>query len=280
MTTNFLGTRARFSAAGNFPRERLQELYRAAQSENENFGVLAAVVSCTLNDLRNEGACALPRSMRGFMPGDPVLLQNFRGLASGSLTAGLEMHLIYLIAQIDVAKRLLREYLADHKYFLTHHETDQLCHAWRGVCDHVLVVMADFDSLLGETEVDAPQIDRIRLEHSLVDAREGGTELSLNRNCSFPKWAQKRRHRRVLLNDIGRAKIGGQVRSVLITDASAGGLGLDFTEGVRKGDSIAVTLSTGRTFRGQIVWSAGTRSGLQFDEELSHNDILFSWESV
>ena len=83
-----------------------------------------------------------------------------------------------------------------------------------------------------------------------------------------------------MLNDIGKAEINGEARTVLITDASSGGLGLDFTEGVKDGDYITVVLSTGRTFRGEIAWSAGTRSGIRFDEELPHNDILFSWESV
>ncbi len=260
--------------------DRQRELFEAATSEAENFGVLSAVVCCTLNDLRDRGASTLPNFILGFLPSDPILLQNLRKLSGGVISADLEMHLIYLNGQIYVAKALLRESVEEKKGFLTHNDVDQISHAWRGVCDHILLAIAYLDALFPDGRVTAQQIDRIKLEHSLLDAREGGTELSLNRDFNFPTWAQKRRHRRVMLNDIGSALIDGRVHTVLITDISVGGLGLDFTEGVRKGDAITVTLSTGRSFQGRISWSAGTRSGLQFDEALPHNDILFSWESV
>lgn len=279
-TLTFLSDRKNFVSHRSIVTDNKTELFEAAKSEAENFGVLSSLVTCTLNDLRNQGVSALPNFILGFLPSDPILLQNLRQLAGGSISPDLEMHLLYLNSQIDVAKKLTRESAEDKKNFLTHHDVDQITHAWRGVCDHVLLVLADIDSLLPNSTATGQQIDSIKLEQSLVDAREGGTELSLNRDFNLPKWAQKRRHSRVMLNDIGSARIDGHVQTVLIADASAGGLGLDFTEGVKKGDPIVVTLSTGRTFRGRISWSAGTRSGMQFDEELPHNDILLSWDSV
>ncbi|MBU2582584.1 MAG: PilZ domain-containing protein [Alphaproteobacteria bacterium] len=281
MTSNlsFLSDNAAYLPHPRLVDERLREMFEAARSEAENFGVLAAVVSCTLNDMNDAGASLVPNFVLGFIPSDPILLQNLRRLAGGCIPAGLDTHIEFLNAQIEVAKKLLRGSVEERKSFLTLHEIDQLAHAWRGVCDHVIVVMAGLDALLPEVGGGSSQIDRFQLENGLVNARDGGSDLSLKRDFNFPSWAQKRRHRRVLLNDIGKAKVKGRTRTVLITDASAGGLGLDFTEGFEQGERITVILSTGRLFLGQVVWSAGTRAGVQFDQELSQNDILFSWES-
>lgn len=279
-TLSFLRDYARYSPQVGFLDEGHRELFEAARSEAENFGVLAAVVSCTLNDLRTAGASLLPNFILGFLPSDPVVLQNLRRLAGGSPSVDLDTHIGCLYVQMQVAKELLKGSVEDQKSFLTLHEIDQISHAWRGVCDQVLLVIAGLDAHIPDGGSGASQIDRTQLETSLINARDGGSELSLKRDFNFPRWAQKRRHRRVLLNDIGKAVVDGTTRAVLITDASAGGLGLDFAEGIKKGARISVTLSSGRIFKGEVVWSAGTRSGMQFDQELSQNDVLFSWESI
>jgi len=225
MTSNlsFLSDNAAYLPHPRLVDERLREMFEAARSEAENFGVLAAVVSCTLNDMNDAGASLVPNFVLGFIPSDPILLQNLRRLAGGCIPAGLDTHIEFLNAQIEVAKKLLRGSVEERKSFLTLHEIDQLAHAWRGVCDHVIVVMAGLDALLPEVGGGSSQIDRFQLENGLVNARDGGSDLSLKRDFNFPSWAQKRRHRRVLLNDIGKAKVKGRTRTVLITDASAGG---------------------------------------------------------
>lgn len=234
-TLSFISDYASYSPEAFFLDERQRELFAAARTEAENFGVLAAVVSCTLNDLSSAGASLVPNFILGFLPSDPVLLQNLRRLEGGHISVDLDAHLDFLDVQIKVAKELLKGSVEARKSFLSLHEVDQLSHAWRGVCDHVLLVIEGLGALLPERDADAPQIDRSQLENSLVNARDGGSDLSLKRDFNFPSWAQKRRHRRVLLNDIGKAIVNGVTVSVMITDASGGGLVSILPKGLRRG---------------------------------------------
>lgn len=255
------------------------DLVLAAISEIENFGVLTAVVSSILNELRNSGATSMPVSIRRFIPSTPLVLKQFSKLTNPILKCDIETHLVYLGAQISVGQYQLRRSLEDNTEFLSHLEVDQVCHAWRGICDQVLVVMADLE-LLAE-DMDAASINQVfrrELVGHLADARDGGTGLSLSRDVDFQRWAQARRHRRVLLNAMGTAHCMGEVRLVLVTDASVGGVGLDFAEGFREGEGIKLVLTMGREFVGRVAWSAGTRVGVQFESELDHHDVLFDFD--
>ncbi len=255
------------------------DLIRAANAEIENFGVLVAVVSSILNELRDSGATSIPVTIRRFIPSTPVVLKQFSKLSRPISTTDIETHLVYLGAQISVGQYQLRRSLEDQTDFLSHLEVDQVCHAWRGICDQVLLVMADLDLLADDMGCGAmDQMCRKELEAHLADARDGGRRLSLSRDVDFQRWSQNRRHRRVLLNAMGTAYCMGEARPVLVTDASVGGVGLDFAEGFLEGETIKLALPMGREFVGRVAWSAGTRVGVQFDKELDQHDVLFDFE--
>ena len=259
--------------------DEVKEFVVACRSEIERLGVLSAIISSTLNALRKQNATAVPRSVGSFVPSETIGLKNVYYFFEWMPATNLDVHNDLFHSQLSVSKRLLSRAVSSDVGFLSHSAIDQLCHAWRGVCGHALLVMADLEEVaeLLEIEEDGNRdFARKELERSLVDARNGGSSLVLSSDFSLPVWAQKRRHRRYLVNAIGKASCMGQERTVLVADVSKSGMGIDFAEGFAEGNRIEIKLSTGRLFCGRIVWSAGARAGVRFDQELSDNDCLFS----
>lgn len=261
--------------------DEVKEFIFACRSEVERLGVLSAIISSTLNALRNQNSTTVPSSVGSFVPSETIVLKNVHYFFEWMPATNLDVHSSLFHSQLSVSKCLLGRAVSCDVGFLSHTAIDQLCHAWRGLCGHALLLMADLEQvaeLLNIEEEDGRDFARKELERSLIDARNGGSSLVLSRDFRLPVWAQKRRHRRFLLNAIGKVTYMGQERTVLVVDVSKSGMAIDFADGFAEGKHIEIKLSTGRLFCGRIVWSAGSRAGFRFEQELSDGDYLFSSE--
>lgn len=272
-TVGQCGVASRAEAGGGQHR-----LLSGLQREVENVALMSAIVTSSLNRaLAQNRYCDLVDLGR-FIPIRPVIISMFDRLADNEgceNCADLALAVRRLCAALNSARTLLRMSAATQ---LDRALLDQLARRWRQVCETSLSV---FETLPPSAEPgdDARHgIDRDRLVEMLTNARSGGWRHIGRDDPAVPQWAQRRRHRRVMLNMRATANYGACSRDILIRDVSPGGFGIDFADHLANGDTVALTLADGRTFEGRAAWVSGQRAGIELNEPIAENDVLFTWE--
>jgi hypothetical protein len=68
---------------------------------------------------------------------------------------------------------------------------------------------------------------------------------------------------------------GGRFQQVRVVNYSAGGLQLEGTFGLIKGDAIEIEFAFGARVNGRVAWSLGARTGISFFEALPTDHPVF-----
>ena len=254
-------------------------MFAAAVHELQNVGILCAVTCSTLNDLYRAGASNLPAHCITMMPPEPVvvslLIETSRIWRMGPrLVPQIKQMTFYL----DNARQLLtaNTHCTVMPTPVGNVEFEALVDAWRAASG---AIWTTFDVI--ECEPPVPLAAGVipammKLKDFLARARDGGTPCLSEARGEYPSWAQRRQRVRALVNLRATACYGGVTRTILVRDASYGGLGLDYAPGLQVGVPIVLTLEGGRYFEAVVAWCHGERAGVKFPAELTADDPLLA----
>ncbi len=261
------------------PEERdLEDLIDALAREIDGAALLSALIASCLNRSAAQYDVVDLSRLLTHMPARPILAPAFGDLtAEHSHMRALASAVASFVGELAVAKHEMRKAAAAHDLIgpaevaLHARQWRHVCGSARDVCDMLVLTSP-------ETACDPTGLDRKRLAQMLTNARSGGWRFVGQEGDALPDWAQRRRHRRVLLNMTARLETTSAIRDVLVRDAAPGGFGIDFAEGLREREPVTLTLIDGRRFDGHVAWIRASRAGVTLDVPLPTNDVLFQWE--
>lgn len=261
--------------------------------EVRNTSVLTAITGSILNSLAAAEARELPAYTAAYLPPDPVV---FAGVAYRIVEVGgcAETYNILssLYSGLAAAKALLQSRASPRNGLgfgdrpsrfspgssrpISSESLGELVDAWRGLAGRALLAIYELERIQFAVHNDLEAGEGENLPAMLRAVRDGSSPCLLEGRPVMPSWAQRRRHRRVLLNMMATARYGGQTREVLVVDVSQGGLAMDFADDVEVGTVVSLRLSNGRRLAGSVAWSHNRKAGIAFFRELSAKDPLIS----
>lgn len=117
-----------------------------------------------------------------------------------------------------------------------------------------------------------------KLVELLRRAQNGGSPCLENGGPQLPEWAERRRRRRIALNQNAMLTASGRTSLIRVVDLSASGMGLAGVPALAIGTIVRIRMSTQRCFIGEVVWCSDARAGIQFSRELPATDPLLAGE--
>lgn len=248
-------------------------------ADTHSAALMTAAVTSVINAFK-EAAAHEPSQLRQYVP------------TPGGMILGLEMlaREAHLSVEADAAVRAFFSHLEPcllemESYFADAHTMGigranalhrySLASSWRLVC---LSAGDAVEALASETEDRLPDLYNLSagILNRLLDAAARGQSPCLNADGKpyLPALPQRRQGARRVLHQPATLNCGGDVIRVFVRDVSQGGLGLERVRRVKDGDLVTVTLQTGRTFTGTVVWRKGARAGVRLADQLAPNDPL------
>ena len=247
----------------------------AARQEVHYIAILTALTCSTLNYNYQFDTWRPSKEFMRFLPPEPIILPIlFRRWSNLNPTPGVTHLFDHYASYLADAKRLVRSVYASPDGKPRAAQIDEVVSTWQAVASATLLALYEIDRIMDD-DADEQQI-RSELADLLIAVRDGNSPALVDGRPIMPTWAQRRRHRRVLVNMNATARYRGQSHAVLLVNVSQGGIGLDFMSGVKIGEFVAVTLPSGRRLLGSVTWSNGSRAGLVLSSELAADDPLIS----
>lgn len=80
------------------------------------------------------------------------------------------------------------------------------------------------------------------------------------RSCQIGRSSDKRQ----LVNSGAKVRCAGETNFAIVADISEQGLGLNRILGLQTGRVVMVELDDGRRFVGDVTWTAGERTGIEY----------------
>ena len=218
--------------------------------------------------------------LRSYAPAVPQVYPRVLGMLSADTSVLRLMAVPGFYARLAFAQRLssglgaLRTGTAEAA---PQHELENLEDAWRRVCTASLEAAAALRAWLATEGYERPPVVNRNAEALLLSAERG------ERPCvdgqgwvTVPGWAESRAAKRVGVNREVQAQYRAGRQSVLIDNASITGLGLKGLSGGIAGRLISLTLESGETLTGVIVWDRDGRTGVKLDERLAADHVLLA----
>lgn len=253
------------------------DLLTALEAEVETVAVMSGFIASVLNRALAHSAITGLEKLLSQMPNQPILLSTAaRTEHADQIRTVADRAGLLAIALAD-AKRAMHRFFGRRDPAQTMGELAHVTGLWRKVCRNARLTYAAIAASPLRVEAPTARVNTARLTELLVNCEAGGWRSISHGDPEIPDWAQRRRHRRVLLNMRALAHYGHITRDVLIRDASPGGFGIDFADNVAIGERMQLTLSDDRKLAGRVVWARGQRAGVQLFEELPPDDSLFAW---
>ena len=258
--------------------EGAASLVAALDAEIETIAVMSGLVASVLNRALARHSINGVEQMLAQMPNQPLLLTMSARMDHAEDIADVTAQAGELAGALANAKRGLRSFVDARGAGRSVGELVFVAELWRTVCRCARLARQTIGACPHRALACASHIDTARVRDMLINCEAGGWRSIGPDDVEMPEWAQRRRHRRVMLNMRALASYGYTTRDVLLRDASPGGFGIDFADNLGVGERIDLTLSDGRTLPGRVVWSRGQRAGIELFEALAHDDVLFAWD--
>lgn len=146
--------------------------------------------------------------------------------------------------------------------------TADLCAAWRTACAKAHPLLSRIDDAIGVLNPIGRADDGDVLVAVLKEAATGGVPLrGPDGEFMMPAWAEQRQSPRIAVACNARLIDGAGEVVAHITDASAGGLGIETCKQLSEGE--IVTIELGRAMLpGRVIWCMGGRAGIAFEQRL------------
>ncbi len=259
------------------PAQRFMETIVA---EAHNVAISVAVVTTAVNALDDWHTQIDPKAIADFRPQMSALMSLLIGLDGGEFeahfSAPLAAEALELIASADAN---LNAYFDDcatlnpSRAATLHSRVLQI--AWRPAAKRVAQMVVAWN---GETRDSIPDLyeKNAQVLNSLLCGASSGLRPCLNATGQLyvPELPQRRRHARRAMLECCTVFSNGVERDAYLRDVSAGGLGLDQVQGLKRGDVISVSLNTGRHLTGRVTWSTANGAGVILHQPLPANDPL------
>lgn len=212
------------------------------------------------------------------LPPDPVLHLGLKSAAARPVEAVLVFRAEQLCLFLRGARHALEEALLGQERPAREQRQLQLraCDLWQAAAETTLLGLHAIEDVIGYGRLGLDDENMGDLCDALVAARSGHSPFQKDGVVLLPAWAERRLMKRTTLNMTAELTEAGRTREVLVTNASPGGLGLEYAEGLKEGELVSIKLQNGRHFIGQVRWSAGSRAGVTFRKSLRPNDPLLS----
>ena len=252
-----------------------REVFTAASQRCQDVAVLTLITASVLNALERDGNHCLTEYILRFMPKDPhPLIEFITQFSTASTTPqllcrfGSEYVDVTVALRTCVARQPISKHTSDEGFAIV------AC-AWRGFAGSVAQVIETF-ARIQAVEHTRP-IAWARLAGLLAVTRDGGSPCGLHGEIALPSDIDRRRNcrKKVYLEAVAQRACG--VATVLVTDISIRGLGLDLLQNPCPGETVTIILHSGRRFSGTVVWCTSERAGVSFDQELHEQDPIFKF---
>lgn len=219
-----------------------------------------------------------PKYLLDCLPPDPVLHLGLKSAATGPVEAVLVERAEQVCVYLKAARHALEEAMHGSKLPAREQRLLQLraCDLWHAAAEVTLLALHVSEDVIGHGRLGLDPDHMDALCDALTAARSGQSPFQKDGVVSLPEWAERRVGKRTIVNMPAELTDSGQTRAVLVTNASPGGLGLEYVQGLREGELVSITLENGRRFIGRVRWCDGTRAGLAFRKSLRPNDPLIS----
>lgn len=256
-----------------------------ARAEFEGIATLVAVSASIANALSVTGAP--PVNLAGFAtyaPGEPVMSAELRSLLA-RLTQGVAIpgHFEDWRRRLSLAGRMARSFTLE-RHGQQHRpagpgsvDAETLCDAWSRTCVSAAILVRALPAVCDFSR-GAEDEARLAALAGLLDRVADGEPACIEPDgcVVVPGWAERRRHRRVAIDESAEIVLGAHVYQARLVDASIGGLGIEGPRLLLQGDAVTVRLGDGRKLRANVAWVNGTLAGLRFMAPLEATDPLLS----
>lgn len=270
-------------------------LLDAVWREMESVATMAAVSASIVNALSTpEGSRTVSaQALQTYAPPDmPVFASAFAHMIDSGRFSHLAETLQVFETRVSLARRMGLAYAREQRARSSDQTADRtvdletLQDAWAHACEAALNVISDV-SRVRHTQISGPfKLERPgpeqRLSNLLIAAANGLHPcVGSDGYVTIPGWAERRHHKRQLVDFAIEVHNAGRMFSARVFDVSAGGLGMVWLSGPQRpelnsGDFIAIKVPGGRSLKGRIAWLSGCKAGVTLAEPLAAGDALFS----
>ena len=181
-------------------------------------------------------------------------------------------------AGVDFARDLSTSLFADPRPGGGEAHADVVCDAWLRVCSQLLVALYEFQRLRPGL-VAEPCCSRLPGVLELLKSVRAGRApcLAADGTISVGAWAERRAARRCVVDIPVSVEAAAEHAYARLINVASGGLGLAGLElTCLSGETMLVTLPSGRTLAGEVRWQDADRLGLALFNRLPADDELFA----
>ncbi len=260
-----------FSARAEEKQWRSLELLLTLRAEVTRVAVLTAICASAANALDDKPDLRAARALTRFYPvgSSGFILASARysrldplGNVTKTLHAfndALELAMIATV-QFTAARQATHDPVAAC--------VADLCAAWRTACAKAHPLLSRIDDAIGMLNPIGRADDGDVLVEVLKEAALGGAPLRKpDGEFIMPAWAEQRQSPRIAVACNARLIDGAGEVVTHITDASAGGLGIETSKRLREGEMVTIDLGQ-VVLPGRVVWYARGRAGIVFEQGL------------
>ncbi len=258
----------------------VQRFLETVIAEAHTLAISVAVVTTAANALDDWRTPIDAKSIEVHRPQVAALSALLMGLDANDHDAQFSAPLaIEALDAIADGNAKLDEYLADCATLnasraATLH-TRSLQNVWRAAARRMAEMVVAWER---ETSGAVPEVyqKNTQVLTSLLSSASGGLRPCLNASGKLyvPPLPQRRRFPRRAMLEACTVFCNGIEREAFVRDVSAGGLGLDRVQGLKRGDVVSVSFNTGRHLTGRITWATGQGAGVTLHQPLNSSDPL------